>query len=264
MRRRLLAAVAALVLVAAGTVVLLAYVRGADARALAGVRTVEVLVVDQPIPQGTPAEEIADLVRTEVLPAKAAVDGRVTDLGQLSDQVATVDLEPGEQLLAGRFAAPADLQAPGTVPVPEGMSEVSVLLEPQRTVGGRLAAGDEIGFYISMDLEGNIDEDPEDEQIGTTHATLHGVLVTQVQGAPVPADAQTASTGTPAPSDSVLVTLALPARDAEIVVFGMEHGSVWLTREPEGADTSDTKIITQGNVYGDAVLGRVSVGGDDE
>jgi pilus assembly protein CpaB len=266
-RRRLLAAVVALVLVAAGTVVLLAYVRGADARALAGVRTVEVLVVDQPIPEGTPAEEIAGLVRTEVLPAKAAVDGRVTGLGQLTGQVATVDLQPGEQLLAGRFAAPADLQAPGTVPVPEGMSEVSVLLEPQRAVGGRLASGDEIGVYISMDLEGNIDEDPEDEQIGTTHATLHGVLVSQVQGAPAPAepgDAQTASTGTPAPSESVLVTLALPARDAELVVFGMEHGSVWLTLEPEGADNSDTKIITQGNVYGDAVLGRVSVGGDDE
>ena len=44
----------------------------------------------------------------------------------------------------------------------------------------------------------------------------------------------------------------------------MEHGSVWLTREPEGADNSGTEIVTQGNVYGDAVLGRVSVGGDGE
>ena len=50
MRRRLLAACAALVLLVAGSLVLLAYVRGADARALAGARTVEVLVVDQPVP----------------------------------------------------------------------------------------------------------------------------------------------------------------------------------------------------------------------
>ena len=47
MRRRLLAAFAALVLLVAGSLVLLAYVRGADARALAGARPVEVLVVDR-------------------------------------------------------------------------------------------------------------------------------------------------------------------------------------------------------------------------
>jgi pilus assembly protein CpaB len=264
-RRRLLAALAALVLVVAGTVVLLAYVRGADARALAGVRTVEVLVVDQPIPEGTPAEDIAGLVRTEMLPAKAAVDGRVTDLGQLAGQVATADLQPGEQVLAGRFAPPADLQAPGTVPVPEGMSEVSLVLEPQRAVGGRLAAGDEIGIYISMDLAANIDADPEDEQVGSTHATLHGVLVTQVQGAPAPADAEggdveTASAATPAPTGDVMVTVALPARDAEVVVFGMEHASVWLALEPEGADVDGTRVVTQGNVYGDLLtaLGTVA------
>jgi pilus assembly protein CpaB len=249
---------------AAGTVVLLAYVRGADARALAGVRTVEVLVVDQPIPEGTPAEEIAGLVSTEMLPAKAAVDGRVTDLGQLAGQVATADLQPGEQVLAGRFAPPADLQAPGTVPVPEGMSEVSLVLEPQRAVGGRLAAGDEIGVYISMELAANIDADPEDEQVGTTHATLHGVLVTQVQGAAVPAaeggDVETASAVSAAPTENVMVTVALPSRDAEVVVFGMEHATVWLALEREGADTSGTRFVTQGNVYGDLLtaLGTVA------
>ncbi|MGY1695434.1 Flp pilus assembly protein CpaB [Geodermatophilus sp. SYSU D00814] len=265
MRRRLLAAVAALVLVAAGTVVLLAYVRGADARALAGVRTVQVLVVDQPIPEGTPAEEVAGLVRTELLPVKAAVDGRVTGLEELAGQVATADLAPGEQLLAARFAAPEDLQAPGTVPVPEGLSEVSLVLEPQRAVGGRLTAGDEIGVYISMELQGNIDADPDDEQIGTTHATLHGVLVTQVQGAPAPAaadggDVETASATSAAPTENVMVTVALPAREAEQVVFGMEHASVWLSLEREGTDTSGTRVVTQGNVYGDllAALGSVA------
>src|SRR4051794_28275219 len=106
MRRRLLAALAALLLAALGAVVLLAYVRGADSRALAGVQTVGVLVVDQPIPEGTPAEDLTALVRTEQLPARAAVPGRVSDLSALAGEVATVDLQPGEQLLASRFAAP--------------------------------------------------------------------------------------------------------------------------------------------------------------
>ena len=247
MRRRLLAAFAALVLLVAGTLVLLAYVRGADARALAGTRTVEVLVVDELIPKGTPASELANLVRTDMLPAKAALQGRVTDLSSLTDQVSTVDLQPGEQLLASRFGSPDDLQAPGTVAVPAGAQEISVLLEPQRAVGGRLVAGDTVGVLVSLKFE---------DGTSASHAVLHDVLVTQVQGAPAPAPAEgeteTASAGTVAPSASLMITLAVSAAQAEAVVFGIEHGTLWLTLEPHGADTSGTEIITQGNIYGKA------------
>ena len=246
MRRRLLAACAALILTVVGAVTLLAYVRGADARALAGTRTVEVLVVDQLIPEGTPGDAVADLVRTETLPAKAAVEGRVTDLGALAGQVATVDLQPGEQLMASRFAEPDSLQAPGTVAAPEGASEVSVLLEPQRAVGGRLAAGDTVGVYVSLKFQ---------DGTAATHVVLHRVPVTQVQGAPAQAPAngetETASAGTAAaPSASLMVTLALPAEQAEAVVFAAEHGTIWLSLEPEGADVDGTEVVTQGNVYG--------------
>jgi pilus assembly protein CpaB len=240
MRRRLLAAFAAIVLLFAGTVVLLAYVRGADARALAGVRTTEVLVADQVIPEGTPADELPALVRTEVLPAKAALAGRVTDLGDLAGQVATVDLQPGEQLLTGRFAAPEDLGTPGIEPVPDGLQEVSVQLEPQRAVGGRLDAGDTIGVVVSL----------EDEK---THAVLHRVLVTQVQGAPAPAEQDGSGTETAAastaPTSSLLVTLAVTAAQAEAVVFGAEHGTLWLTLEPEGARTGGTSVVDPGTIY---------------
>jgi pilus assembly protein CpaB len=245
-RRRLLAAFAALVLLVVGTVVLVAYVRGADARALAGARTLEVLVADELIPEGTPGTELAGLVRTEVLPVKAALEGRVTDLAVLADRVATVDIHPGEQLLASRFARPDDRQAPGTVAVPEGLQEVSVLLEPQRAVGGRLAAGDTVGVVVSLKL------DPP-----ATHAVLHRVLVTQVQGAPAPVDPaaedpKTASAGAPAPASSLMVTLAVTAAQAEAVVFGAEHGTLWLSLEPAGAETGGTEVITPANIYGKA------------
>jgi pilus assembly protein CpaB len=247
MRRRLLAATAALVLLLVGSVVLLAYVRGADARALAGTRTVEVLVADQPIPAGTSGKELAALVRREVLPEKAALTGRVTDLSELAGQSATVDLEPGEQLLASRFADPASQQAPGTVAVPAGKSELSVLLEPQRVVGGRLSAGDTVGVFISLKSD-----KPQ------THVVLHRVLVTQVQGAPAQVSGdgaqgeQTASSGSAAPTSSLMVTLAVSAREAEAVVFGAENGTVWLSLEPDDAATGGTEVITPENIYGKA------------
>ena len=243
MRRRLLAAAAALVLALLGAVVLVAYARGADQRAMAGLSTVQVLVVAQPIAVGTRAEDLAELVSTEQLPAAAAVPGRITDLADLTGQVATVDLQPGEQLLASRFAAPESLEAPGTVAVPAGTEEVSVLLEPQRAVGGRLVAGDLVGVLLSLG-------DP-----ASTHAVLHRVLVTQVQGAPAPAgaapaDADTVAAGSVAPAASLMVTLALTAEQAEGVVFGAEHGTLWLSLEPDGADLDETEVITPDNVYG--------------
>jgi pilus assembly protein CpaB len=227
-----------------GSFVLLSYVRGADARALDGVRTVEVLVVDELIPAGTPGEELEGLVRTELVPAKVALDGRVTDLSRLSGRVTTVDLQVGEQLIAGRFADPGDLEAAGTVAVPDGLQELSVLLEPQRVAGGRIAAGDTVGVYLSQVL-------PDDTR--QTSAVLHRVLVTQVQGtssAPDPEATSETGTGAPAmPPTSLMVTLAVTARDAESVVFGMEHGTLWLSLETEGDDTSGTRVLDQNNIY---------------
>lgn len=244
MRRRLIAVFAALVLLVTGTAVLLAYVEGADARALAGAEPTAVLVADAPIAAGTPAAELAGLVRSEVLPARAAHEGRVLDLADLTGMVATVDLLPGEQLLAARFAAPSALGTPGTVPVPDGLQEVSVLLEPQRAVGGRLAAGDTVGVVVSLTQ----DDGP------ATRTVLHRVLVTQVQGAPAPAPAdagtaETASSGSAAPSASLMVTLAVGAAQAEAVVFGMEHGTLWLSLEPDAADTAGTAVVTDDTIH---------------
>ena len=238
MRRRLLAAFAALVLLVTGTLVLLSYVRGADARALAGTRTVEVLVVEQLVPEGTSGDDLAGSVRTVTMPAMAAVDGRVTDLSNLAGLVATVDLQPGEQLLAGRFQRPDDLQAPGTVAVPAGLQELSVLLEPERVAGGRIAAGDTVGVYLSQVLP---DGTPQ------TSAVLHGV----VQGAPTAADAQdgTEEAAAATPSASLLLTLALTSKDAETVVFGMEHGTLWLSLETDGDDASGTRVLDPNTIY---------------
>ncbi len=245
MNRRILAAVLALGLAIVGTVVLVSYVRGADARALEGAETTSVLVVTRPVPEGTPATELSGSVRLDLVPTKVSATGSVRDLADLGDRVATVALQPGEQVLASRFADKSALLPPGTVEVPPGDQEVSVLLEPQRAVGGRLAAGDEIGVYVSQkDTEGS----------GQTHSVLHGVLVTRVQGAPSATDSsegnvKTASAGGAAPTSSLLVTMALTAKEAELVVYGMEHGSVWLSRQPEGADNSGTQVIDGSKVY---------------
>jgi pilus assembly protein CpaB len=49
-----------------------------------------------------------------------------------------------------------------------------------------------------------------------------------------------------------MVTLAVTAAQAEAVVFGVEHGTLWLSSEPDGAVTSGTEVISPANIYGKA------------
>ncbi|WP_127129477.1 Flp pilus assembly protein CpaB [Georgenia sp. SYP-B2076] len=249
MTRRVIAAAAAILLATVGAFVLVGYVGAADQRAMAGMASTSVLVVTTPVAEGTPADQLAGLVTAEDLPAKAVVPGAVTSLDELSGLVATADLHPGEQLLAARFADTVTEIAPTTVEVPAGMQEVSVLLEPQRVVGGRVAAGDTVGVFISLGGEA-----PQ------THLILNKALVTQVQGAvPIPEGAAPATGLVPAadtapapeaaPTSSVMVTLALSGPDAERVVFGSEHGTVWLSKEPAAATVDGTRIVTRENVF---------------
>ena len=69
--KRVLAVIAAVILAAVGTFVVLNYARNAEARALAGEETIEVLVATEAIAQGTLAQDIAESqVEVKLIPAK--------------------------------------------------------------------------------------------------------------------------------------------------------------------------------------------------
>ncbi|WP_430332003.1 Flp pilus assembly protein CpaB [Rhodococcus sp. ACT016] len=242
MRTRLIAAIAAVVLAVVGTTALIAYVRGADARALEGTRTVDVLVATQPIPKNTPAASLVGTVAAKELPEMAVLPDRVTSLDQLAGQVAITDLLPGEQLVRARFADPATARSKDQGGLPEGMQEVTVLLEPQRALGGHIAAGDTVGVALSF-------QPPVREY--NTHLRMQKVLVTRVQAAPMPAKDEKAADDGPAPmpTGELLVTLAVTAPDAERVIFAAENGKLWLTNEPLTANESGTSIVAPGSVY---------------
>lgn len=241
MNRRVIAAVLAIVLAAVGGVLLVSYVSGAEQRAMAGLDPVSVLVVAEPITEGTPAEELGELVTTEVIPATAVGPGAVSGLDELAGQVAITDLQPGEQLLASRFTDPESLATDAEVEVPEDMHQLSVLLDSQRVLGGNLTPGTTVGVFISLN------EDPQ------THLRLHKVLVTKVQGGltppvPEPEDGQ-GPAAAPLPEGSVMVTLALSPADAETVVFAAEYENIWLSLEGAEVPESGTRIVTRENVY---------------
>jgi pilus assembly protein CpaB len=247
--RRLVAVVVALALAVVGALVVLSYVAGADRRAMEGLEPTSVLEVVEPVPAGTPAEELGERVATTDLPASAVAEGAVADVEEISGQVSTVELRPGEQVLAARFSDPETFEATQEVEVPEDAHLVSVLLDPSRVLGGFLEPGDTVAVFGSM-------IDPPE-----TRLVVNRVLVTRVQGGvALPAEQAPPAEGEPAPegpapeaaappSTGIMVTLALEVGQAEEVVFVSEHGSVWLSIQPEEADEGGERIVDREAVF---------------
>ena len=276
--RRALGIVGAVVVALVGTMLLVGYVRSAEQRALEGEELVEVLVITEAVPRGTPATAMGDSVASEMVPTKVRAEGSVTDLMTLADFVASTELLPGEQVVASRFVTPETLSASTRVEAPENTLEVTVSLSPERALGGGLLPGEVVAVIASFDpfdlntiepteLEVGEIVDPSEIFVGSsggeatglglktpvsTHLILHKVLVTNVQfeqlpratGEDLPEDAPPLG-----PTGNLLVTLAAPAEAVEKIVFTAEHGFLWLAAEGEDAAEPATPVQTRATVY---------------
>lgn len=253
MKSRMLAGTAAILLAVIGSILLATYTQSADTRAQQGLDPSNVLVVQERIPAGTPVEDLESFVQLQSIPSSAIATKAIGDLTDQSGKVTGVDLEPGEQLLSSRLVNPAELTTPGTVPVPEGLQEVTIQLEPQRIVGGKISAGDTVGFFVSfVDVTSKDDsrasETPiESEEGSTTKMVFHKVLVTGMQRAETAVEGDESATALP--SGAMLVTLACNDVDAAKIVFSAEYGTIWLTKEPAEAGESAPIVINKSEVY---------------
>jgi pilus assembly protein CpaB len=223
-QRRTFGVVAAVVLAVLGTLGLVAYVNGAEDRALAGERTVDVYVVSQAIPAGTDATKVEDRVTRERVPVKVQAKGAVTKLSQLDGTVAAIDLVKGEQLVSQRFVNPGQaVVAHGKATVPVGYFESTISLEPDQALGGQVRAGQKVSVVA----------------VGTrtardaTAATViaRGVLVTGVQIDGEEGDSVEKRSVTAAPTGKFFVTLAMSQTDLESLVTAVNDGKVWLATE---------------------------------
>lgn len=282
-RRRLAAGVIAVVMAVLGTTLIVVFVGRAEDRALAGEKVVEVFVADKIVPAGTRGSALESLVRKTKVPTKVRAAGAVSDISRLKDRVAQIDLFPGEQLVLDRFISPDKYHAnTSQVSAPTGLVEVTMALDPERALGGRVRPGDTVGMLASFDpfelsainfAAGTINVNgrpvpiPKDlaqngglKTPNTTHLTLHELLVTEVQAAPdslntskaakeTAKDAKSTGLSADAPTGKLYVTLAVTESQAEQIVFTNEFGKVWLANEPHGSRQDDTKVVSRDNVY---------------
>jgi pilus assembly protein CpaB len=218
MRTRIIAVAIAAVFAIAGAIALVVAFRSADQASAAGAQLQSVLVVRSEIAAGTTADHLGNAVQVEQIPARYVAEDAVADVADLVGLVAAVTREPGEQVLASRFASPTELASAGLrIAVPEGLQEVSVAVDLQRIAGGAVGPGDRVGVFASYDQAA--------EGAKTTTLLLNQVLVTSLRSTVDPDDDGQQAQGL------VLVTLALDADQATAVVNAAEFGHIWMSAQ---------------------------------
>jgi pilus assembly protein CpaB len=260
MKRSFLAALVAVVLAAVGCVAVLAYVRGADERVLAGQKAAQVLVATKKIPAGTTGAAIRAGGYTELVTMPAAtvpadalsrVDDSLLELALIADQ------QPRQLLLRGVFDVPA--LHTGGLAVPDGMFAVSVAMRVPAQVAGFVQPGSSVAVFDTFTvaegrgagshvpagdgLSGNHDANqatrlllPKVEVLAIGGRGTPGAQVGP-QPAPTPTDGGSAGgSGQPADAATVLVTVAVSQDQAQRLVHAAQTGNLYLALLGTGAE----------------------------
>lgn len=255
MKSRLIAGIAAVILALVGALMVFSYANRAEARAVQDLAPVDVLIVQTAVPAGTPVADLAASVATTQLPGTSVADTALANLDSSAGMVTAVNLVPGEQLLSERLVKPENLVTPGVVEVPEGLHEVSILVEPQRIAGGRVAAGDFAGVFVSRSDEGIVAA-PEEE---STQLVIPRALVSAVQRAPEPVPAaenpevteeeKAAIEAETLPTGTLMVTLAVNPDQAARLVFASEYESIWLSKATAANNDAPPFIVKDEGLF---------------
>jgi pilus assembly protein CpaB len=248
-KRRVLTVTLAIVLAVLGTAGVLAYVHGANARALAGQQAVSVLVAQDKIPSGTTAGTAlqSGMLVSQKLPASAVPSEAVSSItADVSGLVIGTDVQPGQVLLRPMLVTSSQLT--GALAIPQGMVAVTVATCMTGAVAGYVQPGSQVavfGTYSDTTNNGSQSCGGGGSTAGSggqtnlahvhTRILLRRVLVLAV-GAAAASGQNGTSSGSTTPNGSsgtssqnaVMVTLGVNQADAERLITLDSSGLTYL------------------------------------
>lgn len=251
MRSRGLVVVLALILATVATAGVFLYTRGVKQDARTGGELTSVIVSKVDIAANTDLNTLIsqDQFTAVEVRSDTLVEGAVTDIAQLRNRRNNVFIVRGEQIPVSRVEG---AKVPGGVlSIPDGHQAMTVQLGSPRAVGAALAGGDNVTVYATFDdvvvkqRGGNQATPTLGQQQGTSVTT---VLVPQVEVLRVVIPQTNAVTGDedsqPDPTASLNVTLAFLPDEAQMFVFALERGSVYLSLLPPDAEGVELEPLT--------------------
>jgi pilus assembly protein CpaB len=264
-KRRVLTVALALLLAVVGTGGVLAYVRQANNRALAGQKAVSVLVAGKLIPSGTTvAAAFRDgLLTSQKLPAAALPSDAMSSIPpSMSGLVLSADVQQGQLLLRPMLVTAAEVTS--GLPIPAGMVAVTVNLCLPEAVAGYVRAGSEVEVFstygpkaTSLTATSNCTPPHGQQDYGDvqTRVVLPRLHVLSVGPAAASTSGSSATSGSSmsgsstsgssaASSADTLVTVAVSQANAGRLILLAETGLPYLALLTGSAQTSvDTKYV---------------------
>jgi pilus assembly protein CpaB len=243
MGRRVMAALAAVLVGAIGVIAVLFYARGADNRAVADQRPQTVYIAQALVPSGTTAADAVakGLMAPVQVAAKGVPVGALSTIDAVTGKlVALTDIVQGDLVVASRFGTtPLGQKA---IQVPNGEVAISVSLSDPAQVGTFVTPGSRIVIYDTYS--------PTNAGAAAAAGKVTQVLLDDVLVIAVGSTSLTPPPGgqAPAASPGALVTVALPPATAVKLVHGIQTGTLYA-----GLSGTNTKG-NLGQVVSDATL----------
>jgi Flp pilus assembly protein CpaB len=207
--RRMAALAMSLVFALIAGISILVYLKGENARSVAGQEAVQVWMVDKAIPRGTSMTVVKKdgYVSKQFVPVRSAPNSFAVDLGA-DNTVAASDIAVGEILMQGRFVAETAI-GPQALAVPGGHVAVSATLKDFQRVGSFVKPGDFVAVYQY-----------------SSHTAR--VIFSRVQVLGVGDLTETGKSKNDAAVPSAVMTLSLTPKDAAALVVAANNGDTSL------------------------------------
>lgn len=192
-----------------------------------------VLVAKTLIEKGSPGDVVAEysLFQTTTVTEGELKDGAISDPSTLKGKVATSDVYPGEQLVAGEFAA----AAPSVANRLRGFDRaIAIPVDESHGLIGNIKAGDHVDVLAGLGLQQTAAAG--DNRRGTLRRIMTNALVLKAPDKP--------AAGVGGPNTTKPVVLRAPDDVAAQIAFAADVGKVWIVlRAKAGARNSNFKTI---------------------
>jgi pilus assembly protein CpaB len=249
--RRIVLLIAAAAIAAVGTALVYTYAKNADDRAMADQSPVTVVVAKTEIPAGTPVRQAAESGAFEQrdIPSATAIDGAMSSVEPIEEQVALTTLFPNQQLSTQMFGK--TLAESSVLPIPPDNIAVSFQFTDPARVAGFVKPGSEVVVFLTIG-PGNGSQNQQDE---TTRVLLPKALVIGVGPTTAAPQSDTSKNDEEnANTEQIpraLLTLALTDTQATKLVYGSQHGTLYLgLLNAQSKVSGELPPVTGQNLFG--------------
>lgn len=249
-RKRLAAALLALLLAVAGAGSMWWYAQGADDRALEGLAAVDVFVAAGDIPAGTTLGNAlaAQLLSIQQIPRRLAPAGASIEVdANNSSFVALTNIRNGELVLLTRFGPPEQVSA--GLAIPAGRVAVTLSLSDPNRVADFVKVGSKVAVFYTYTTNSPGANEPglaggagAGAGAKATRLLLSDVLVLGVGAA-------TGQTEQAAQLPSALMTLSLAQDQAEKVILASQTGTLYFALMNDQSNVTPSNGVAEPQLF---------------